>query len=83
MKTLIIGVTLQITQFGFTVFTDYKLHSTYNGFTPYQTIEEAQEAATKLVNTWDVNFMSTVKGYNVITFGDNGSKVESFVQVKK
>lgn len=81
--TQITNVTLQVVegQNRFTVFTDYKNSNyTYDGFNVYDTLEEAKEAAIKLVNTWGNGFMSTVSGYTLKTFKECGDKITSFIK---
>lgn len=85
MKTLITAVTIQVSEVfnTFTVFTDYKKgESKYDGFNPYKTLEKAIEVAEDLVNTCNSDFMSTAKGYTIITFKEDGIKEDKFINKK-
>ncbi len=85
MKTLITSVTLQVSEkFNeFTVFTtqNFKGH-VYDGFTPYKSLLEATEEAEKMTKIWNVDCMSTAKGYDLIVFKLDGTKDVQFIQTK-
>jgi len=87
MKTAITTVTVQFSATGkSTVFTDYRFsHSgrknEYQGFSVFNTKDEAVKAAEKAVNTFNNEFYSEVQGYFVNDFS-GGSKQTSFKSVK-
>ena len=65
MKRLIKRVVLRRSDL--TVFTTYEFKGKeYQGYNVYDTLAKAEEAAQKLVDMWDVNFMSITKKYELI-----------------
>jgi hypothetical protein len=87
MKTVITKVTVQLSTTGKAiVFTDYKFsHSgrknEYQGFSVFNTKDEAVKAAGKAVNTFNNEFYSEAQGYFVNDFS-SGVKQTSFRSVK-
>lgn len=85
MKTLIKEITLQvIEEFNqFTVFTKYERNgNSYDGFTPYKTLEKAMFEAKNMANFWNADFMSTANGYTLKTFELGGAKKVEFINTK-
>tara|TARA_A200000159_G_scaffold38607_1_gene34974 strand:+ start:5027 stop:5278 length:252 start_codon:yes stop_codon:yes gene_type:complete len=81
--TTITKVSLQITETGYTVFTEYKSHtgSKYDGFTPYKTLAEAKEAVNEAMNLDGMYFVADVEGYTQITFPNNDNNaVRTFIE---